>query len=172
MAPSTADLGKTKSNTNTSDGAVVTLRPDMRMVKLGSLFPVFVVIVGVAVYMNPLTIDPDYKLAGLMIIATLALAAITGLLLMYEAFGQTVYAVTKDHIREESGIINKKVRLIPLSYIRDVAYDQNFLQAMFGVSSVTVSPTNGNNIVLSNVRTGETVQETIWSLVMSRAPVA
>ena len=169
MATSTADLGKTKTDTNTSEGAVLILRPDMRMVKLGFVFPVLVVIVGVAAYLSPLTIDPDYKLAGLMVVATLALAGITGLLLMYEALGRAIYTVTDEHIEEDYGIIYKKVRRIPLSYVRDVTHDQGFLQAKFGVSSVTVSPTNGNKVVLSNIREGEVTREIIWKLVVSKS---
>ena len=62
-------------------------------------------------------------------------------------------------------------RRIPLSYVRDVTYDQNFLQAMFAVSSITVAPTNGDKIVLSNIRDGETTRESIWKVVLSRSPV-
>jgi hypothetical protein len=51
--------------------------------------------------------------------------------------------------------------------MRDVTYDQNFLQAMFGVSSVIVSPTNGRKIVVSNVPDGERTREVIWNLVLS-----
>ena len=169
MATSTADLGKTKSDTNTADGAVLTVRPDMRPVKAGFLVPLSIVVVGIAVYLKPVTIDADYKLAGLMIIATLASAGITGLLLMYEALANATYRVTSEHIEEEYGIINKRVRRIPLIYVRDVTYDQSFAQAMFGISSITVSRTNGDKIVLCNIREGEGTRETIWNLVLSRS---
>jgi hypothetical protein len=41
--------------------------------------------------------------------------------------------------------------------------------AIFGVSSITVSPTNGNKIVFSNVRDGEQTREAIWNLVLSKS---
>jgi hypothetical protein len=63
-------------------------------------------------------------------------------------------------------------RIAPWPYVRDVTYDQNFLQAMFGVSSVTVSPTNERKLVPSNVVDGERTRETIWNLVVSKAPDA
>jgi uncharacterized membrane protein YdbT with pleckstrin-like domain len=89
---------------------------------------------------------------------------------MYEALGNTVFVVTNDYIEEKGGLIWKTQRRIPLTYVRDVTYDQNFLQAMLGVSSVTVSPTNGDRIVLSNVREGERTREVIWNLVLSKSP--
>lgn len=89
--------------------------------------------------------------------------------IMYEALGNTVFVVTNDHIEEKGGLIWKTQHRIPLTYVRDVTYDQNFLQAMFGVSSVTVSPTNGRKIVLSNVPDGERTREIIWNLVLLKS---
>jgi uncharacterized membrane protein YdbT with pleckstrin-like domain len=79
--------------------------------------------------------------------------------------------VTDEHIEEEYGIVYKRLRRIPLSYVREVTYDQNFLQAMFAVSSITVAPTNGDKIVLSNIQNGAATREVIWRLVLSRSPV-
>jgi uncharacterized membrane protein YdbT with pleckstrin-like domain len=90
---------------------------------------------------------------------------------LYEGLSKSVYRLTNEHIEEEYGIVYKRQRRIPLSYVRDVTYDQNFLQAMFGVSSITVSPTNGDKIVLSNIRDGESARERIWKHVLSRSPV-
>jgi hypothetical protein len=42
---------------------------------------------------------------------------------------------------------------------------------MFGLSSIAVSPTNGDKIVLSSIRDGKKIRETIWKLVLSRSPV-
>ena len=89
---------------------------------------------------------------------------------MYETLANAVFKVTNEHIEEEGGLIWKTQHRIPLSYVRDVTYDQNFLQAMFGASSVTISPTNGNKIVLSNISNGEEIRETIWNLVLSKSP--
>ena len=83
---------------------------------------------------------------------------------------KAVYSLTDHHIEEKYGIIHRRVRRIPLSYVRDVTYDQNFLRAMFGVSSITVSPTNGDKIVFSNVRDGEQTREIIWKLLLSKSP--
>jgi hypothetical protein len=44
-----------------------------------------------------------------------------------------------------------------------VTYDQNFLQAIFGVADVTVSTTNGDKVVLN----AEGTRERIWKLVLS-----
>ena len=54
---------------------------------------------------------------------------------------------------------------IPLSYVRDVTYNQNFIQAMFDVSDITVSAPNGDKVVLNNLRNGEATREIIWKLV-------
>jgi uncharacterized membrane protein YdbT with pleckstrin-like domain len=79
--------------------------------------------------------------------------------------------VSADYIEEEYGIFFKRLRRIPLSYVRDVTLDQNFLQAAFGLSSITVSPTNADKIVLVNVQDGKTAQETIWKMVLANSPV-
>jgi len=89
---------------------------------------------------------------------------------LYEGLVKAVYSLTDHHIEEKYGIIHRRVRRIPLSYVRDVTYDQNFLRAMFGVSSITVSPTNGDKIVFSNVRDGEQTREIIWKLLLSKSP--
>ena len=78
-----------------------------------------------------------------------------------------MYTVTNEHIEEEYGVINKRLRRIPLTSVRDVTHTQNFLQAMFGVSSLTVSPTNGDRVVLSNIKDGKKTREVIWKLVAS-----
>jgi hypothetical protein len=59
-----------------------------------------------------------------------------------------VHTVTSEHIEEEDRIVYKRLLRIPLIYVRDVTHSQNFLQAVFDVSSITVSLTNGDNIVL------------------------
>ncbi len=154
------------------DKALLTARPDIRVVKLSFLVPMLALVAGVITYLLPLRIDPDFQLAGSFLIAGIGLVGITCLLVLYEGLSKAVYRLTEEHIEEKYGIFNKRVRRIPLSYIRDVTYDQNFLQAMFEVSSVTVSPTNGDKIVLSNIRDGESARERIWKFVLSRSPAA
>ena len=52
--------------------------------------------------------------------------------------------VTAEYVESESGIVGKKVRTIPIGYVRDVTYGQNLIQSMLGVSDITVSGTNGD----------------------------
>src|SRR5262245_2196290 len=89
---------------------------------------------------------------------------------MYEALGNAIYTVTNAYIEKKGGVIWKTQHRIPLSYVRDVTYNQSFLQAVFRVSSVTVSTTNGNKIMLSNVPDGEMMRNHIWNLVVSQTP--
>ena len=167
MAAISVNLRDFGIDTTSTDKAVLTARPDMRIVKVSFLAPVLVLAAGVITYLLPLAIDRDLQVAGSILIASIGLAGVVSLLVMYEGLAMAVYTVTAEHIEEEYGIIYKRLRRIPLSYVRDVTYDQNFLQVMFGVSSVTISPTNGNKIVLSNVRDGEGTRELIWKLVLS-----
>jgi uncharacterized membrane protein YdbT with pleckstrin-like domain len=149
---------------------VVSDRPDMRIVKVSLIATILPLIVSVVTYLLPLPIERDLKLALAVAIATIGLAGISFLLVMYEGLAKAVYTVTDEYVEEEYGIVYKRLRRIPLSYVRDVTYDQNFLQAIFGVSSITVSPTNGDKIVLSNIQSGESTRERIWKLVLSRSP--
>ena len=170
MASTSINVGKFGSDSASNDRALMTARPDIRMLKLSFLAPAVILIAGIIVYQLPLAIDRDFQLAGSALIIGIGLIGMTCLLVLYEGLSKAAYSLTDDHIEEEYGIINKRVRRIPLSYVRDVTYDQNFFQAMFGVSSITVSPTNGDKIVLSNVRDGEQTREIIWSLVLSKSP--
>src|SRR5438046_1886091 len=116
-------------DTTSTDKAVLTARPDMRIVKLSMLAPVLVLTASIIPYLLPVAIEPDYQLTGSVVIATIGVAGISFLLLMYEALAKAVYTVTNEHIEEEYGIIYKRLRRVPLSYVRDVTYDQNVLQA-------------------------------------------
>jgi len=153
-----------------ADRDVLIERPDMRIVKLSFVAPLLVMTAGVAVYLMPLSIDPDYKLAELALVATISLAGISFLVVVYEGLTNATYKVTGEYVEEEYGIIHKRMRRIPLNYVRDVTHDQSALQAMFGISSITVSPTNGDKIVLSNIREGKGTRETIWQLVLAKIP--
>lgn len=89
--------------------------------------------------------------------------------ILYEGLGNAVYTVTNEYVEEQGGVILKSQHRIALSYVRDVTYHQSFLQAMFGVASVTVTPTNGNKMVISNIAVGEEIRERIWDLVLSNS---
>ena len=47
---------------------------------------------------------------------------------------------------------------------------QNVIQAMFGVSDITVSATNGDKIVLKDVADGKRKRDIISTLVVSKSP--
>jgi uncharacterized membrane protein YdbT with pleckstrin-like domain len=170
MASASITMGNYRADSAGRDKAVLTARPDMRIVKYSFLAPALALIASIVSYLWPLEIDRDLHLAGSTLIATFGLGAISFLLVLYEGPVNAVYSLSDQHIEEKYGIIYKRVRQIPLSYVRDVTYHQNFLQALFGVSSITVSPTNGDKIVLSNVSDGEHTRETIWRLVLTKTP--
>lgn len=143
----------------------------MRIVKFLIAPPAFVLTAGIIFYVLPLAMAHDLHLAVSILIATLGVAGLSSLLVLYEALSRAVYTMTDEFIEEEYGIVYTGLRRIPLNYVRDVTQTQNFLQAMFGVSSITVSPTNGDKIVLSNVLAGAQKREIIWKLVLSRASI-
>jgi uncharacterized membrane protein YdbT with pleckstrin-like domain len=167
MASTSINVGNFGINSASSGNVLLTTRPDMRILKVGFLAAALIAVAGAVVYLSP--IDGSLKVAFLPL-AVLFVVILAYSVIMYEALGNTVFVVTNDHIEEKGGLIWKTQHRIPLTYVRDVTYDQNFLQAMFGVSSVTVSPTNGRKIVVSNVPDGERTREAIWKLVLSKSP--
>jgi hypothetical protein len=170
MGATSINIGQFGIDSMGSDKPLLIARPDMRIVKFSFLAPAIVLAASVILYLAPLRIDRDLHLAGSILIATLGLGGVSFLLVLYEALSKAAYALTDGYIEEEYGIMYKRLRRIPLSYVRDVTHDQNFFQAMFRVSSITVSPTNGDKIVLSNIRDGEQTRETIWQLVLASSP--
>ena len=166
MASTSINVGKFEVDSIGGGNVLLTTRPDLRILKVAFLAAALIAAAGVVVYVSP--IDASLK-AAFLPFAVLFVVILALSLIMYEALGNTVFVVTNEHIEEKGGFIWKTQHRIPLTYVRDVTYDQNFLQAMFGVSSVTVSPTNGEKIVLSNVRDGEQTREAIWNLVLSKS---
>ena len=137
----------------------------MRIAFVGFAVAALIAIAGIIVYLLPISssLKATFLPLGVLFIVIIAYSAI-----MCEALANAVFTVTKDHVEERGGVIWKTQLRIPLSYVRDVSYNQSFLQSLFGVSSVTVSTTNGNKIVLSNIPNGETVLDTINKLVILR----
>jgi uncharacterized membrane protein YdbT with pleckstrin-like domain len=166
MASTSINIGEFGSDPAGSEKALLTARPDIRFLKLSFLAPAVVLVAGIIAYLLPLTIDRDFQLAGSAFMIGISLVGMACLLALYEGLAKAVYTVTNEHIEEEYGIIYKRLRRIPLSYVRDVTYDESFFQRIFGVSSITVSPTNGDKIVLTNIRNGEETRETIWKLML------
>jgi len=152
MASTSINVGKFGINSDSSGNVLLTTRPDLRILNVGFLAAALMAVAGVVVYLLP--IDGSLKVAFLPL-AVLFVVIIAYSVIMYEALANTVFVVTNDYVEEKGGLIWKTQHRIPLTYVRDVTYDQNSLQAMFGVSSVTVSPTNGRKIVLSNIEDGE-----------------
>jgi len=88
---------------------------------------------------------------------------------MFEGLSRAMYTVTPEYVEEQYGLIYKRLRQIPLNYVQDLTSTQNFIQAMFGLSSITVTPTNGHKIVISNIRAGKKAQETIWRKILQKS---
>ena len=171
MAARSIDFKDFNTETPGSRDVVLSVRPDMRLVKASFFVPVLVLLVGLLVYLLPLPIDS--VLTHCLVLPFIVMVAVGVAVYpvgMYEALAKAVFKVTDQYVEEESGIIWKRVRRIPLSYVRDVTYNQNFIQAMFDVSDITVSATNGDKVVLNNLRNGEATREIIWKLVLANSP--
>jgi uncharacterized membrane protein YdbT with pleckstrin-like domain len=95
--------------------------------------------------------------------------AIVYSLTMHEILARAVYRVTAEYIESESGIVGKKVRTIPISYVRDVTYGQNPFQSVLGISDITVSATNGDKIVFKDVVDGKQKLDLISKLMLSKS---
>jgi len=171
MATRSINFRDFNSETPGSRGVVLSVRPDMRLIKASFFVPLLVLFVGLIVYLLPLPIDSvltHYLVLPFIVMVAVGVAVYP--VGMYEALAKAVFKVTDEYVEEESGIIWKRVRRIPLSYVRDVTYNQNFIQAMFDVSDITISATNRDKIVLNNLKGGEGTREIIWKLVLLNSP--
>jgi len=169
MASTSINSGRLPADKSGAHKFILTARPDMRIVKASVIPPVLVVGVGVILYSLRLPIDHDIQLGASAFLGGIGLVGILCVAVLYEGLSRAEYRVTSDHIEEEYGIIYKKRRQIPLGYGRDVTCTQNVAQSLFGLSSITVSPTNGDRIVFSNVRDLEQTGEAIWKVVLSKS---
>lgn len=167
MASTSIHVTRLGVDSATSDKALLTARPDMRIVKLGFLAAALIAVAGAVVYLSPL--DDSLK-AGFLPLAVLFIVTLAYSAIVYEALRNAVFTVTTEYVQEQGGVLFRTQHRLPLAYVRDVTYSQSFLQAIFGVSSVTVSPTNGNKVVLSNIKDGEATREAIWKAVLSKSP--
>jgi hypothetical protein len=172
MSSTSINVGEFGIPTKPSEGSILTARPDLRIIKVCALGPVFLLVAGLFFYFLPLSIDPDFHLTSSILLMTFGVGGLSGLLVGYEALGNAVYTLTTEHVEEQSGIVYKRLRRIPLSYVRDVTHTQNFLQAQFGVSSIAVSTTNGDKIVFSNVKDGIRTRDLVWKFALARSPVS
>ena len=157
------------SGGGTTDRVVLAARPDMRVVFLGFLSAIIIALLGGFIYFSPI---PDGVKVAFLPLAVIFVVVLICSAIFYEVLGNTTFTVTNEYVEEKGGFIWKTRHSIPLRYVRDVTYDQSFIQARFEVSSVTVSPTNGNKLVLSNITNGEATLDLIWKLVLTQSRVA
>ena len=140
------------------------------LMRAGYLIVSALFVACVPVYLLP--IHMAIKVGAIAGLAGVGLQILGYTVIMYERLARAVYTVTAEYVQSETGTLGSAVRNIPISYVRDVTYDQSFIQRMFGVSDIAVSPTNGDKIVLSNIRNGKETRNIIWKLVLSRSPQA
>ena len=145
-------------------GSVLIDRPDKRMMWVRYLAPASVLVIGAIVYLLPLG---DLRVVFLPLIWLFAMALVYSVI-MHEILARAVYTVTAEYIESESGIVGQKVRTIPISYVRDVTYNQNLIQSVLGVSDITVAATNGDRIVLKDVANGKWKRDLISKLMLSK----
>ena len=151
-------------------GVLLTDRPDMRIIRLSLLTGVLalLLIAGIIVFVLP--IDQGTRNGLLGFAAIFGYVVISIPLIWYVSLVKAVYTLSREHIEVEGGVISKTSRCIPLSYVRDVTFNQSVIQAMFGLSTITVSTTNGDRIRFQHVRDGKQKHQLIWNLVLSKSP--
>jgi uncharacterized membrane protein YdbT with pleckstrin-like domain len=149
-------------------GAVLVDRPDKRMMRVRYLAPALVLGIAAIAYLLPLG---DLRVVFLPLTWLFAMALVYAGI-MHEILARAVYTVTPEYVESESGMFGKKVRTIPISYVRDVTSGQNLIQSILGLSDITVSATNGNKIVLKDVAEGNRKRDLISALMVSRSPGA
>ena len=167
MAETTAHYGVRATARTDDSRAVLTDQPDMRLVRASFVVPLLVLTVGAIVYSLP--IDTAIKVGFSPLIAVFILTLVYSVS-SYDELSRAVYTVTPEYVESRTGIIEKRIRNIPLSYVRDVTHDQNVIQAMFGVSTITVSTTNGDKIVLRDVLDGNRKRDLIAKQALSKSP--
>ena len=144
--------------------AILVDHPDKRMMRVRYLAPTLVLAIAAIVYVLPIG---DLRVVFLPLTWLFGMALVYSLI-MHEILARAVYTVTPEYIESESGIVGKKVRTIQISYVRDITYGQNFVQAMLGISDITVSATNGDKIVLKDVTDGKPKRDIISQLVLAK----
>jgi len=164
MSAGTIDYGASGVEKHRTSRTGFVDRPDKRMMRVRYLAPVLILFIGAIIYALPIG---DLKVVFLPLTWLFAMALVYPVI-MHEILAKAVYAVTTEYIEAETGIVGKRVRTIPIRYVRDVTYGQNLMQAMLGVSDITVSATNGDKIVLKDVADGKRKRDIISDLVLSK----
>ena len=157
-------------NSQIDASIVLNTTPDRRFVRIIGrsiiILVAVVVIASVSVFLSSMNTSMKVSMIPILI-GVLFEAAILGLL--YDELVRAEYKVTGEEILATSGVIERRARTIPLKYVRDVTYRQDFIKRVFGIADVTVSPTNGDAIVLKGIRDGQAKCEMISRLVLSKA---
>jgi uncharacterized membrane protein YdbT with pleckstrin-like domain len=151
MSAGTIEYGALGIEKPRTSKTVLVDRPDKRMMRVRYLAPALVLCIGAIIYALPIG---DLRVVFLPLTWLFAMALVYAFT-MHEILARAAYTVTAEYIESESGIVGKKVRTIPISYVRDVTYGQNLMQAMLGIADITVSATNGDKIVLKDIEDGK-----------------
>ena len=149
---------------------ILTDRPDLRLIKLSYLVPLLLIATGMLILLLPINDGAKFSIGFALAIALAG--TLTFSLSSHARLRTASYTVTDGYIEAQTGTFEKATRRIPISYIRDVTHRQHFFQALFAISDIKVTATNGDSVVLENVSEGARKRDIIWDLVLAKAPGA
>lgn len=170
MAAKGSNISQVSLNRSGHGNPVLTDRPDMRPVRMLYLLPLTLLIAVILVCL----VSKDWGVTFMFSLYVGGMAIVTLLVSgsYHEKLWKAEYTVTPDYVEAQTGTLEKSVRRIPMSYIRDVTLSQNFVQARLGLHNITVAATNGDKVVLQNVTDGKRKHEIIWGIVLAKSPGA
>jgi uncharacterized membrane protein YdbT with pleckstrin-like domain len=125
-----------------------------------AVIPLFA-IASILYLLRSYTDDPGFMPAAFLICSIVALILAISQTLVFKA---THYTVTAEYIEIQTGLMTRVNRRIPASFIRDVTVTNNFTQQWLGLGNVNVSASNGDSIILAEIRDPEAIKDLIWSL--------
>ena len=147
---------------------ILTDKPDLRLVKLSYLVPLLLIATGVLIVLLPVNEGAKFSIGFALAIALAG--TFTFSISSHARLRTANYTVTDGYIEAQTGTFEKTTQRIPISYIRDVTHRQHFFQSLFAVSDIKVTATNGDSVMLENVREGIHKREIIWELVLAKSP--
>jgi uncharacterized membrane protein YdbT with pleckstrin-like domain len=149
---------------------ILTDRPDLRLIKLSYLVPLLLIATGVLILLLPVNDGAKFSIGFALAIALAG--TLTFSLSSHARLRTASYTVTDGYIEAQTGTFEKATQRIPISYIRDVTHRQHFFQALFAISDIKVTATNGDSVVLENVSEGARKREIVLELVLAKSPGA
>ena len=170
MATDRSNISRMGMSRSDRGNPVMTDRPDMRPVKMLYLLPLTLLIAVTLVCL--LSKDWGFTFMFGLYVGGMAIMTLLVSGSYHEKLWKAEYIITPDYVEAQTGTLEKSVRRIPLSYIRDVTLTQNLVQARLGLHNITVVATNGDKVVLQNVTDGKRKHEVIWGLVLAKSPNA